>query len=225
MSIKAVLFDFDGTIADTQAAFVKIVNKLAQEFGYDPVSQAELDKLKELSSADIVKKAQISPFKIPFILRRIKKELGEQITILEPYVEIETVLKSLKEQGYILGIVTSNLKDNVIQFLQTHNLVQYFDFVQAGTTLFGKNRMINRVLRDYKLQAHEVVYVGDETRDISAAKKSHLKMISVGWGFSSPSILKEYHPDFLVYHPVELVKTIQSLNGSPAAELSALESS
>ncbi|MGA1623378.1 MAG: HAD-IA family hydrolase [Synechocystis sp.] len=212
MAIKAILFDFDGTIADTYDAFLEIVNRLAVEFGYPTVDQQEVERLKKLSSADIIKYAQISPFKIPFLLRRLKKELGKQIATLKPYVEIKEALAFLKEKGYTLGIVTSNHKDNVLIFLKNNDLADFFDFICAGTTLFGKNRIINRVLKEYHWNAEEVIYIGDETRDISAAKKSRLTMISVAWGFSSPTILKEYQPDFLVYHPKELMTAIAAVD-------------
>ncbi len=212
MAIKAVLFDFDGTIADTHDAFFGIVNRLADEFGYPQVDQEELARLKKLSSAEIIKYSRVSPFKIPFILKRLKKELGKEITDLKPYLDMQEVLFLLKNKGYVLGIVTSNLGDNVHIFLRNNGLDHIFDFVQAGTTLFGKNRMINKVLKEHNFKADEVIYVGDETRDISAAKKSKLTMISVAWGFSSPAILQEYKPDFLIHQPKELLTAIAALD-------------
>ncbi|MEY2984844.1 MAG: phosphoglycolate phosphatase [Cyanobacteriota bacterium] len=212
MAIKAILFDFDGTIADTHDAFLEIVNRLSREFGYPRVDRQEVERLKTLSSADIIRYAQISPFKIPFLLKRLKKELGRKIATLKPYCDIKEALILLKQKGYTLGIVTSNNKDNVSIFLQSNNLADFFDFVCAGTTLFGKNRIINRVLKEYDWQTEEVIYIGDETRDISAAKKSRLTMISVGWGFSSPVILQAYHPDFLIYHPRELMTAITAVD-------------
>jgi phosphoglycolate phosphatase len=47
MVIKAVLFDFDGTIANTQDAFLEIVNDLANEFGYPQIDHAQLEKLNK----------------------------------------------------------------------------------------------------------------------------------------------------------------------------------
>ena len=212
MAIKAVLFDFDGTIADTHDAFFAIVNRWANEFGYPVVDQVELARLKQLSSAEIIKYSRVSPFKIPFILKRFKKELGKEIKDLKPYRDMKEVLALLKQKGYVLGIVTSNLGDNVRIFLRNNDLEEMFDFVKAGTTLFGKNRIINRVLKEHYFKADEVIYVGDETRDISAAKKSRLTMISVAWGFSPPAILQEYEPDFLVHQPKELLTAIASLD-------------
>lgn len=216
MTIEAILFDFDGTIADTQQAFFVIVNNLALEFGYPQVNLEELAYLKQLSSAEVIKYSRISPLKIPFILKRIKKELAKTITSLQPYPAIGPCLEELKQQGYLLGIVTSNSKENVIAFLQKNGLAELFAVIHSGTTLFGKNRIINRVLQEHRLPPPAVIYVGDETRDILAARKSHITMISVAWGFNSPAILAEHHPDFLVYHPQELLEVIVQLDqGQP----------
>ncbi len=212
MTIKAVLFDFDGTIADTHDALLDIVNELADEFGYPSIDQDQLEILKNLSSIDVIKYSKISPFKVPFIIKRLKKELGKQITFLKPYDSIESVLFSLKQRGYLVGIVTSNLKENVLAFLAKNKLEQVFDLIHSGTTLFGKNRVINRVIRDHHLSASEVIYVGDETRDIVAANKSKIIMISVAWGFNSPAVLAKHHPDFLVHNPQELLNVISHLD-------------
>jgi phosphoglycolate phosphatase len=81
MVIKAVLFDFDGTIADTHDAFLEIVNDLADEFGYPQVDQVQLERLKNLSSMDIIRYSEIPSLKIPFIIKRVKKELSKKRNI------------------------------------------------------------------------------------------------------------------------------------------------
>ncbi|MEB3175800.1 MAG: HAD hydrolase-like protein [Cyanobacteriota bacterium] len=207
--MRAILFDFDGTIADTQEAFLTIVNRLAPEFGYPPVDQAQLAYLKTLSSGEVIRYARISPLKIPFILKRLKKELGKTITELQPYPGMASMLTALKSQDYFLGIVTSNSLENVSAFLAKNELDGIFDVIHSGTTLFGKNRIINRLLRERRLPAETVIYVGDETRDVVAAQKSHITMVAVGWGFNSPGILMEYHPDYLIYHPQELLAILK----------------
>jgi phosphoglycolate phosphatase len=211
MVIKAVLFDFDGTIANTQDAFLEIVNELADEFGYPKIDLTQLERLKNLSSLEVIKESAIPPLKIPFLLKRVKKELGKKISHLEPYQSISCALKTLKEQGYLIGIVTSNLKENVMAFLEKNELDQLFDCVYSGTTLFGKDKIINRAMKEYQLKVEEVIYVGDETRDISAAQQSKIRMVSVAWGFNSPTILALHKPDFLVHNPTELLKVVAEL--------------
>jgi phosphoglycolate phosphatase len=210
MTVKVIIFDFDGTIADTHDALVHITNRLAKEFGYKPVDRDELELLKNLSSREIVKRSQIAPIVIPFLLKRVKMELGKEIRDLKPVLGMKAALFELKKQGYQLGIVTSNHQDNVSVFLEKNNLQSLFEFIHTGSSLFGKHKILDRILKQYHLRTDEVVYIGDETRDIHAAQKSNIKAIAVAWGFNSPSVLAQHQPDCLIYHPQELVESLET---------------
>ncbi len=210
MTKKVIVFDFDGTIADTYQAIVDITNDLSSEFGYQPIDEEELLLLKNLSSKEIVRRTEISLFKIPFLVKRVQKELGYQIAEVSPIKGIESVLIELKQRDYILGIVTSNVKENVVAFLQKNDFEYLFDFIYSGTNIFGKHRIINELVRKRNLNKTDVIYVGDETRDIRSARKSGIGVIAVGWGFNSQEILAEHEPDFLAVKPTELLKAIAS---------------
>jgi len=212
MTIKIIIFDFDGTIADTHQISLAIANKMAEEFNYQPVNEDQLEDLKNLSSRDVVMRSGVSPLKIPFILRRFMQELSQHIHSLKPITGMPSCLKELKEEGYILGIISSNLKENVVSFLENNQLLDYFDFIFSGSTLFGKHRLINKAIKLQQVQPSQVIYVGDETRDINAAKKSKIRVIAVSWGFNSPSILQQYEPDFLVHSPLELLELTTALS-------------
>ncbi len=208
MTNKVIVFDFDGTIADTYQAIVDITNDLSSEFGYQPMDEDELLLLKNLSSKEIVRRTEISLFKIPFLVQRVQKELGCQIAELSPIKGMESVLLELKQRNYILGIVTSNVKENVVIFLKKNNLEYIFDFIYSGTNIFGKHRIINQLMKQHNLNKTDVIYVGDETRDIRSARKSGIGIIAVGWGFNSQEILAEHKPDFLAIKPNELLQAI-----------------
>ncbi len=209
--IKAIIFDFDGTVADTFDTIVVISNRLALEFGYKQAAPEEIEQIKNLSSREIIRQSGVSLLKLPFILRKLKHELNNEIHRLNPLPGIREALEELKMQGYRLGIITSNDRDNVMLFLQNTNLQELFEFIYSGATIFGKSRVINRFLKQAQLAPEEVIYVGDETRDIEAAKRSKIKMIAVSWGFNSKTVLAEHNPDFLIHHPKELMQAINTL--------------
>ncbi len=212
MMVKVIVFDFDGTLADTYHTFIDIANNLSGEFGYKPVNFEEQQQLKHLSAEDIIKKSEIPLLKIPFILKRIKSELNHKIKELKPIQNIPDSLNQLKNEGYSLGIITSNVEKNVRDFLESNELENLFDFVYSGTTLFGKHKIINKLLNTYQLIPGDVIYVGDETRDIHSAKKARVKTIAVGWGFNSPEILATYKPDFLINYPHQLIDVVEVCN-------------
>ncbi|WGV27537.1 HAD-IA family hydrolase [Halotia branconii] len=210
MTQKVIIFDFDGTIADTVDALVSIANRLAIEFGYVQITPQELALLRNLTSREIIKYSGISLFKIPFLLKKVKGELKNKIQEFKPIPGIQEALIDLQNHGYKLGIITSNSKENVTAFLKNNELENLFDFIYSGVTIFGKTTIINNVLRQKQLKPQAVIYVGDETRDIEASRKANVKVIAVTWGFNSHKVLAQQNPDFLIHQPNELLEVIKS---------------
>jgi phosphoglycolate phosphatase len=210
MTQKVIIFDFDGTIADTVDALVSIANRLAVEFGYIQITPEQFTLLRNFSSREIIKYSGISLFKIPFLVKKVKAELKNKIQGLKPIPGMKESLIELKNHGYQLGIITSNSKDNVTAFLSINELDNLFEFIYSGVTIFGKTTIINNVLKQKQLKPQTVIYVGDETRDIEASKKANIKVVAVTWGFNSPEILAKQNPDFLIHQPSELLQVIQN---------------
>ncbi|AKG24108.1 HAD-IA family hydrolase [Calothrix sp. 336/3] len=210
MNQKVIIFDFDGTIADTVDALVSIANRLALEFGYIQITPEELAILRGLTSREIMKYSGISVFRVPFLVKKVKGELKSKIVDLKPIPGIEEALFNLHYQGYKLGIITSNSQENVTSFLKLNHLDTLFDFIYSGVTIFGKTTIINNVLRQKQLKAKDVIYVGDETRDIEASKKANIQVVAVTWGFNSPEALASYNPNFLIEEPSQLLDVLEN---------------
>jgi len=212
--VTVIIFDFDGTIADSFETVLTISNRLADEYGYPRTPPEDVKRLKNLSSREILKRSKVPMLRLPFLLRRLRGELNREIQRLKPIPGIQEALHTLNQHGHRLGIVTSNSKENAIAFLEAHDLAELFDFVDSGLTLFGKGRVIQRLIKRHRLDPTTVIYVGDETRDIEAAKKIRIKGIAVGWGFNSSQALAEEQPDALINQPGELVAAVERLGSA-----------
>lgn len=210
MIAKVIIFDFDGTIADSFAVILRISNQLAQEFGYPVAQPDDIETLKNLSSREIIKRSGIAPLRLPFLLRRLQRELNQEICQMQLIPGMKETLLTLHEQGHRLAIVTSNSSENVNMFLELQNLTPVFDFVGSGLSLFGKGRIIQRLLKRHCLDPATVLYVGDETRDVEAARNIGIQMVAVTWGFNSSQALAAENPDYLVHHPQELLTVMQT---------------
>lgn len=206
-----LIFDFDGTLADSLDLVVEITNGLAPEFGYSSSSPEELHQLRNNSTEDILKKVGVTWYKLPFLMLRLRREMNQVIHKLNLVEGMAEVLEELKAQGYTLGIVTSNGRENVKTFLRNHRLDYQFEFIESEFNLWGKSRGIKRLIKKRGWPLEEVAYVGDEVRDIQAAHQIGIKAIAVGWGFQLPEILSEYQPDFLLSEPRELLEVVQKL--------------
>lgn len=213
--MKVVIFDFDGTIADTFDSVLKITHDLAIEYGYQPPTPEDVKRLRSLDSREIIKQSGIPFFRLPFLLKRLKAELRQEIQNLKPIPGMKEALIALYQQGHALGIVTSNSQENVGIFLEAQGLSNLFAFVYSGTTLFGKGRVIRHLIFQHDLNPQKIIYVGDETRDIEAAKRIPIQVVAVSWGFNTEEALAQQNPDFLIRDPQELVSVIQGLECSP----------
>lgn len=95
--------------------------------------------------------------------------------------------------------------------LNRYGILGLFDDINSESILFGKHRIINRLLKQQNIPKHQAIYVGDETRDITAAHQSQIYSIAVTWGFNSANILAQYQPDFIIHEPQDLPGTIASI--------------
>jgi phosphoglycolate phosphatase len=195
--VKVILFDFDGTIVDSLEAGIVITNRLAAEFGFPPFDAETLEELKKLGSREALRRSRIPVWK-----------QNQQIPTLNLFPEMQETLLELKREGHLLGIVSTNSIRNIQKFLRIQDLTSTFDFVCTSYAIFGKSRLIRRILQQQKLDPTQVYYVGDETRDIEAAHRSGIYAIAVTWGLNSVEILQANSPDFLINSPKELLPLI-----------------
>ncbi|HEY5814694.1 MAG TPA: HAD-IA family hydrolase, partial [Terrimicrobiaceae bacterium] len=201
---KLLVFDFDGTIADTFDAGVVILNKLAEEFGFRPLHPTDMEKARDMRTRQLVKFLGIPTRKMSRIARRGSEELHSCIHSIQPLPGMPEALRELHALGYSLGILTSNTELNVQIFLRSHGL-EIFDFVRCSSKLLGKARLIRSVIRRERVRAAEMLFVGDETRDIEACQKVGVRIAAVTWGYNSRRSLEAMKPDFVFENAKDLV--------------------
>lgn len=199
---KMLIFDFDGTIADSLPALIECLNNNASYYGYKKAD--DLEQLRSKDTKDFLKELGISSFWLPFVVRTIRKDMVLRMSELKPFPSIVDVLTQLHNQGILLGIVSSNSQENIEQFLQAHN-INFFSLIHGQSSIFGKSKILKNLLSDYGLDASSVIYIGDELRDIEAAKNNKMRCIGVTWGFNTATLLQEQQPDYLINDPQELL--------------------
>lgn len=202
---KVFVFDFDGTLCHSLDAVREAVNLFSDEFGFEKIAEKDVETWRNKGSREVFKALGVSMMRLPFLVRKVRKAIQKD-TDRMPLVEgIGEVLRKLKDRGYQLGILTSNSSENVEKFLEKHGL-DLFDFIHSGSSIFGKGKMLKQMLKDLNADRGDVVYVGDETRDIEAARSAQIRAVSVCWGFSSRTALERESPDFLVEDPQGLLQ-------------------
>jgi len=213
--IKMVIFDFDGTIADTLPFSFQKFLEIAKLFQIDDLTDRQIiNEIRSKSYQELLqgsfKKAWL---KLPFIVYMIKnmqKELEKEIEKIKLFPGIKRVLGDLKKNGYKLAIISSNRKESIDKFIKYNN-IDMFDFIHGKTDLFGKADYLEKFVKDFKLKKSEVIYVGDEIRDVESCQEAGIKIIGVFWGLHRPEVLKAHSADFIVKKPSEILKIVSKL--------------
>lgn len=192
-----VIFDFDGTLANTVDLVGRIYNEHAEEFGALPIDMNELSVYRKLGYKKAMKKAKIRWTVLPRLVLFVGREMKKHMDEVKPYDGVVDVLKNLQNAGVSIGVLTSNNASLVSDFFEKNNF-PVFDFIVSEKTLFGKEKALRKIIKRHKLIDHRIIYVGDEPRDITACYKAGIKVIGVTWGVGGREGLESTPPDRLV---------------------------
>lgn len=202
-----LVFDFDGTIADTMAVSLEIINTLADEFSFEKIGWDEAQELKGKKISELLKMSGLTWLHVPKLVRRARALFKLYLDEIQPIDKMPETIRSLSERGYRMGILTSNTQEAVQSFLETHDL-QLFEFIHAPDSIFGKSKVLKQILKKNRLIRDEIVMIGDEIRDVHAAQKAKVDSIAVSWGFNNEKILHESEPSWLISDPGTLLEML-----------------
>ena len=160
-----VIFDFDGTLADTLELMLRLYNESTEEFGTLPVDINEVDELRALGYKGAMKQKKIRLTRLPKIVVHIIREMKQHMHEVSPHEGIIPMLQDLQNRGISIGVLTSNNAALVQDFFDTNGFPE-FDFVVSEKTLFGKEKALRRIMKRHRLKKERVVYVGDEPRAV-----------------------------------------------------------
>ena len=200
-----ILFDFDGTIADTISAGLEIINSHAKKYGY---KKLDGDINTHFSALQLIKLAEIKLWKLPYLIYQLKKKLSEKSDELKILPEAPLLIEKLNESGYELGILTSNSYKTVKAFLKKYELDSYFSFLRTDVSLFGKKKALSKAK---KVLNKRIIYIGDELRDIEACRKNNIPIVSIPWGLNSFESLEEHNPGLVAKNAEEAFEKLTTI--------------
>jgi phosphoglycolate phosphatase-like HAD superfamily hydrolase len=207
LAVKAVLFDFDGTLANSLELGYEVMDILCQKHGYNILPQ---DAYRTLGTRQVIREMGIPIWRLPRLMREGRRLMAERICEISPVEGIKEALSELDSLGLLLGVVTSNSGDNVKSWLTYHKLDNYFDVILGGGGLLRKERCIRRVMNKLNLKPNELLYVGDESRDIIACQHLGIQGVAVTWGLDLEQKLLNDNPANLIACPKELAPLVKT---------------
>ncbi len=194
---KLVIFNFDGVIADTYDVLKRVYDKMKNDYRFKNMSDEEIGHLRELSMFQLMKAFHVPFYRLPRFLQEVIPIYKDLIVTAPLFDGIRETVKKIKDQGSDVVILSSNNPKLIRKFLKHHDF-EVFDKVVGGAAFFNKQTRLNSVIRLYKVDHIEAIYIADERRDIEACKKINLPIAAVTWGYDDYKVLGAGRPTYLV---------------------------
>ncbi|MDD7409198.1 MAG: HAD-IA family hydrolase [Anaerovoracaceae bacterium] len=220
MKKKAVLFDFDGTIMDTndlinrswRYTFEQISGNVpSDEVIYSTYGEILEDTMRDFfggTDEDIQKHIEI-------YRSYHKKHFDEDIHL---FPGIKELLSDLKDRGYTVALVTSRLAQTTYKGLDDFGIREMFDaLVTADDTDIHKPQPEPALaaLRKIGMKPGEAVMLGDTWMDMECARRAGVTPVLAGWSeaykYSKEKVMGK--PEYTVHKPAEFLDLLDKLNG------------
>lgn len=188
---KLVIFDFDGTLADSFPWFLKTINAVALRYHFKQIDPEQIDNLRALSGRELMAHLGIPWWKLPFVANAMRRSMKQQVGAIKPFAGVDKLLYDLHGAGIEIAIVTSNSQENV-QAVLTPETLSLVSTLSCGAAMYGKQARFRQVLRKHGCSPADALSVGDEIRDAEASTASGIDFLGVAWGFTKPEALQKH---------------------------------
>ena len=194
MKYKLAIFDLDGTLADSFPWFLRVVNDVARQHGFRQVAPDDIEMLRRAGSREILKQMEVPLWKLPKIATHMRKLKQAHIRDIPLFTGVTDMLALLAQSGVRLALVSSDNENNARLQLGAEATSLFTDF-DCGASLFGKAGKFKRVLKRAGVPPHLAIAIGDEIRDLEAARAAGIAFGAVSWGYADPAALQALKPD------------------------------
>ena len=193
MAFRLVIFDLDGTLVDSLSWFLSVVNGVARQYGFRQIEEREIEPLRRQGPREILRRLEVPLWKLPAIARHMRMLKREQLDELSLFPGVPMMLRGLCDTGLTLALVSSDSEDNARR--QLGDIVPLFAHFACGASLFGKATKFKSIMRGAGVTAAQAIAIGDEVRDIEAARATGIACGAVTWGYSAAEVLVAMKPD------------------------------
>jgi phosphoglycolate phosphatase len=207
---RAVLFDFDGTLADTATDLARPLNRLRAARG---LADLPLEKLRPFASAGargmleaglgiLPDHPEFKPLREAF-LQHYADEICVETRL---FPGIETLLGEIEGRGLRWGIVTNKSTHLTRMVVAALGLESRVACVVCGDTtphLKPHPASLLHAAKELQLAPQDCVYLGDDQRDIDAARAAAMRCVAVKWGYGND--LHAWEADAVIAQPADLI--------------------
>jgi|GEM_PF-777 len=207
MRYRLVIFDFDGTLANSFPWFLLVLESVCDRFDLVRIPPEEAAMLRDKSAREIVSLLQIPAWKLPLIARHFQQRSRSDRAAIDLFPGIDEMLATLASNGVRLAVASSNAEVNVRAVLGENNAALFESFA-CGISVFGKASILRSMARRADVPPEEILCVGDEVRDAEAARAAGLPFGAVTWGFNSAGAMRRTNPRAILHETGDILAEV-----------------
>ena len=205
MDIQAVIFDFDGTLADTRKLIVTAKQEMMKELGLKVLDEKTCASSIGLTAYDAFSRdyPELSSEEVEVLVKTYRAKFEELKTSMPPELFpglIET-LEALKERGIVCTIATARNRKSLLSFLDRANITGYFTYILAQedtTHLKPDPEPVLKTMEDLGFPKEQTMVIGDMPMDILMGKNAGAYTTGVTYGNAKRDILEAAGADFVI---------------------------
>lgn len=213
--IKAVLFDLDGTLADTAPDLAYAINCMRESRQMPPLPLSETRPVTSLGARGMLNVAfGIDPEDAGYGALR-----GEFLQLYEKNICRETrlfpgadrLLQSLEARGMRWGVVTNKAERLARVLLEMLDLTSRVSCIIGGDTAARPKPHPEPLLaacRTISVEAARCIYVGDDRRDVEAGQSAGMKVVAAKWGYCNGGKPESWNADWIMERPTDVLRLL-----------------
>lgn len=216
--IRTCIFDLDGTLTDTLESMTYSVNLTLKEMNL-PCITMEQCRMFVGNGARVLMENTLKAcgdkelIRIEEAMSIYKRIFAENCTYhVNPYRGIPETLKTLKEEGMFLAVLSNKPDGQAVDVVRTFFGDDLFDYVQGqkeGIPRKPDPTGVFRIVEKSGSKKEECLYIGDSDVDMHTGKNAGMKAVGVSWGFRSRNVLEESGADVIIDRPSELLDLVK----------------
>lgn len=208
--INTLLFDLDGTLIDTNELIVTTYLHTLEK--YYPGKYTREDVLPFMGPSLMEVFGKIDPDRADEMIREYRTfNHANHNRLVKEFPTVFETMKTMKEQGFQLGVVTTKLYDTTQKGLKLTKLDRFFDIVVTLNDVSKAKpdpEPIFHALEQFQTPPERAIMVGDNYHDILAGKNAGTKTAGVAWSLKGEDYLDQFKPDYMLNQMSDLVTIV-----------------
>lgn len=213
MRYRLAIFDFDGTLADSFPWVLQAMDDVADRFKFRRVREGELEELRHLDAREVMKRLGVPRWKLPMIARYVRTRMAADVDQISLFPGAGEMIEQLADAGLRLAVVSANGEATIRTVLGAHE--RRVSAIAGGVSLFGKRGKLMRMSRLAAVEPDKAIVIGDEIRDLNAAKAARMAFGAVSWGLTQAHALAAGGADVLFDEMADIPKALLSCAEPP----------